>query len=146
MGELLGNVRLPEDIFVALLDRFGVTKEDGRPLSLEKRSGRVLHSFLAHLASGMDPVPYFERVALFQVDLDKTVHLLHSLLSVPVGLYSMSWRLFACCGDLPLEGLHPVVELPVDAFSVRRSLRTVPRADHISHLEGFPPFAWQATP
>ena len=146
MGELLSNVRLPEDIVAALSARFGVTKEDGGLLSLEKRSGRGLHSFLAHLESWVDPVPDFERVALFQVDLDKTVHLMHSLLSVPVGLYSTARRLFACCGELPLEGLHLVVELPVDAFSVRRSLRAVPRADHISHLEGVPPSAWQATP
>ena len=70
----------------------------------------------------------------------------HSLFSVPAGLYSMAWRLFACHGDLPIEGLPPVVELPMDAFRVQRSIRTVPRADHVSHLEGVTPSVWQATP
>ena len=47
-----------------------------------------MHSFLVHLASGVDPVPNFERVGILQVDPDGTVHLLHSLFSVPFGLYS----------------------------------------------------------
>ena len=34
----------------------------------------------------------------------------------------------------------------MDAFSVRRSVRAVPRADHISHLEGVSPSTCQATP
>ena len=121
-------------------------KEDGGPLSPEKRSGWRVHSFLAHLASGLDPVPYFERVALLQVDPDLTVHLPHSLFSVPVGLYYIAWRLFACCGELPLEGLPPVAELPMDVLLVRSSVCAFPRADHISHLEGVSPSAWQATP
>ena len=37
-----------------------------------------------------------------------------------------------------------MVGLPVDTFSVRRSMRAVPRADHISHLEGVSPSDWQA--
>ena len=44
--------------------RFRVRREDGGPLPTEKRSGRGIHSFLGHLASGVDPVPGFERVAL----------------------------------------------------------------------------------
>ena len=74
------------------------------------------------------------------------MHILHSMLSVPVDLYSTARRLFACQGELPLEGLPPVAELPVDAFLVRRSVRTVPQADHISHLEGVSPSAWQSMP
>ena len=58
----------------------------------------------------------------------------------------MGRRLFACQGDLPLEGLPPVVELPVDAFSVRRYVRALPQADHIIHLEGVSPSAWKVTP
>ena len=34
----------------------------------------------------------------------------------------------------------------MDAFGVRRSVRAVPRADQISHMEGVSPSVWQATP
>ena len=57
-------------------------KDDGGLLSPEKWSGRGVHSFLSHLASGMDPVPGFERVGILQVDPDVTVHILHSMFSV----------------------------------------------------------------
>ena len=72
-----------------------MTKEDGGPLSQEKRSCRGVHSFLARLASRVDPVPGFERVGLLQVDLDGTVHVLPSMFSVPVDLYFTARRLFA---------------------------------------------------
>ena len=39
-----------------------------------------------------------------------------------------------------------MLELTGDAFLVRRSVRTVPRADTTSHLERVSPSAWQATP
>ena len=68
---------------------------------MEKRSGRGFHSFLDHLDSMVDPVPGFKRVALVQVYHDRMVHLLYSMFSVPVGLYSTDRRLFACCGELP---------------------------------------------
>ena len=45
-----------------------------------------MHSFLAHLASGVDPVPGFERVGILQVNPDGTVHVLHFMFSVPVDL------------------------------------------------------------
>ena len=147
--EVLGTVQLPNNLVVALSDRPRVKKEDGGKLSPEKRSGQVVHSFLAHLAhlaSGADPIPGFERVRLLQVDPDGLVHVLHSMFSVPVDLYSSARRLFAYWGELPLEGLPPVGEFPVDAFLVRHSVRAVPREDCISQLEGVSPYAWQATP
>ena len=105
-----------------------------------------MHSLLAHLASGVYPVPRFERVGILQVDPDRTVHILHSLFSIPFDLYSTGRRLFAFWGELPLEGLSPVVELPVYAFSARRSVCAVPRAYHISHVNGVYPSVWQAMP
>ena len=98
-----------------------------------------MQSFLTNLASREDPFPGFERMWLLQLDPDVTVHILHSMLSVPVNLYSMYQSLFAFRGELPLEGLSPVVEITMDAFLVRRSVRAVPRADNISHLEGVSP-------
>ena len=146
VGEVLGTGQLPDNLVAALSDRFRVTKEDDRPLSPEKRYGRGVHYFLANLASRVDPVPGFDRVGLLQVNPDGMVHILHSMFSVPVDLYPSARRLFAYWGELPLEGLPPVVEFPVDAFLVRHSVRAVPREDCISHLEGVSPYAWQATP
>ena len=39
-----------------------------------------------------------------------------------------------------------MIELLVDAFGVRLSVRAVPRSDHVSHLEGFTLSMWQAMP
>ena len=74
------------------------------------------------------------------------MHVLHSLFSLLVDLYSTAQQIFFCHGELPQEGLPPVVELPVDVFGVRRSVRAVPRADQISHMEGFSPSVCQSTP
>ena len=95
VGEVLGSGRFPDDLVNALSARFRVVREDSGSLTTEKRSDRGVHAFLVHLASRVDPVPGFEQVALLQVDPDGMVHLLHLLFSVPVGLYSTAWRLFA---------------------------------------------------
>ena len=134
VGEMLRTGRFPNNLFEAVSARFRDTKEDVGLLLTEKRSGRGVHYFLAHLASRMDPVPGFDQVALLQVNPDGTVHLLNSYFTVLVGLYSTARRVFACCRYLPKKGLLPMVELPVDAFGVWRSVRAVPRADHVSHL------------
>ena len=39
-----------------------------------------------------------------------------------------------------------MVELPVHAFEVRRSMCTVPRVYHVGHLEGVTPSVCQPTP
>ena len=83
---------------------------------------------------------------MLQVNQDRTVCLLHSLLSVPVSLYSTAWRLFACHGELTSEGLPPIVYLRVDTFGVWRSVCAVPRVEHVSHLEGATPSVWKVTP
>ena len=72
-------------------------------------SGRGLHAFLSHFASGLDPVPGLERLALILVDSDGTVNILHSLFSVPVGPYYTDRRLLAFSGELPPESLPPVI-------------------------------------
>ena len=105
-----------------------------------------MHALFYHLDSGVDLVPSFDGVALLQVNPDGTVHLLHSFFSVPAGLYSVSWGIFAFRGELSSEGLPPVVELPVYTFGVRRSVRAVPREYNVSHLEGVTPSVWQSTP
>ena len=93
--------RLPDDLVAELSAGFRFTKEYGGPLSTEKRSGRGVHSFLVHLASGVATVSGFKRVILLQVDPDRTVHVLHSLLSLLVNLYSTAQQIFFCRGELP---------------------------------------------
>ena len=83
---MLGTSRIPENLVEALLARFRVTREDGGSPSTEKRYGCGVHSFLDHLASGVDPVPGLEWMALLQIDPYGTVHLLHLLFSVQIGL------------------------------------------------------------
>ena len=64
------------------------------------------------------------------------MHILHSLFSVPVELYSATRCIFACQGELPNECLPPLVELLVESFAMHRVVRAVPRADHVIHMGG----------
>ena len=73
--------------------------------------------------SRVDTVPGFEWLTLIGIDQNLTVNLLHLLFSVLVGLYYTALRLFNCRGELPSEGLHLLLRLPVDDFGVRRSVR-----------------------
>ena len=41
--------------------------------------------------------------------------------------------------ELPAEGLPQVTELLPDFFAARRSVRAVPRIDHVFHLGGISP-------
>ena len=93
---------------------------DRTACTLEERSGRGLHSFLLHLALGEVPVPGLEKVTLVAVDKDGRVHLMHSLFSVCVDVYSTECHLFACIGELPAEGLPQVTRLLPDFFAARR--------------------------
>ena len=111
-------------------------------MSTEKQYGQGFHSLLVHIASGVDPVHGLERLFLLGVDRGRTVHLLHLAISVLVNLYSTTRRFFAFLGELPEEGLPSVVELPAEALAVRCYMRTIPRADHVSHLGGVSPPNW----
>ena len=64
VGEVLRTGRIPDNIVEALLARSWITREDGGLLSMEKRSGRGVHYFLAHLDSRVDPVTCFKWVVL----------------------------------------------------------------------------------
>ena len=105
-----------------------------------------LHSFLSHLASGIDPVPGFEKLCLLGVDWEGTVHLMHLLFSIPVDLYSTSRRLFACIGKLPDEYLPAMDNIPMEFFAIRCAVHAVPQADHVSHLREVTHFTWKLVP
>ena len=72
-----------------------VVCKDGTACTPEERTGRVLHGFLSHLALGEVPVPGLEKVTIVGVDRDGRVHIMHSLFSVRVNVYSTECRLFA---------------------------------------------------
>ena len=74
------------------------------------------------------------------------MHLIHSLFSVHVKVYSTECCLFACVGGLPAEGLSQVTELFPDFFAARHAVRAVPRIDHVAHLGGISPRDWQTKP
>ena len=73
---------------------------------------------------------------LVEVDLDGMVHLLHSLLSVWVDLYSTIQRLFSWRGYLLSKVLSPVAEIPHKLFAARRSVCAMLQVDHVTHLGG----------
>ena len=113
---------------------FGRFASMGRPLYSKKRSGRGIHSFLAHLALGVDLITGLKGVNLVRFNPDGMVNLLHSLFSIRFDLYSASQRIFAYWGGLPVKGLPLVVDITNEAFAVRHSICAVPRLDHVMHL------------
>ena len=72
-------------------------------------------------------------------------YLLHLFFYVPAGLYSTDRHLLAFSGELPPEGLPPLMETPVDSFAVRRPFYAVPRDDNLVHVEGVPSLIWHTT-
>ena len=130
----MGTGEIPAELAATLAAHSLTACEFGAALTPAKRSGRGIHSFLAHLKSGVDPVPGLDRVTVVRVDPDRRVHLMHSLFSFRVELYSTQPHLFAGLGNLPPEGLPPVAEIPDEAFAARHSVRFVPQVDPVTHL------------
>ena len=65
---------------------------------------------------GINPVLIFSKLNLLATNWGGAMHLLHSLFSVPVNVYTTTRRLFAFLGELPEEGIPTVVDVPADAF------------------------------
>ena len=98
----------------------------------------MIHSFLEELASGVGPVPGLERLMFVRLDPDGRVLLMHLFFYVRVNAFSTQQHIFACFGEMPAEGLPPVVDIPPKAFASRRSVCAVLQIDHITHLWGYP--------
>ena len=143
VGEVLRTGQLPDDLVGALEDRFRVTVEEGGYLSSEILTGRGLHAFLGHLASGVEPYPGLERLYLLGVDREGTVHVLHSFFSVPVGCYSTERRLLDFNGELPrMDSLQWRISLwPPLQYSAPSA--PPPREDHLVHAERMTSSIWQ---
>ena len=101
VAEVLGTGSIPAELAEILAEHCRTVRKDGSARTLEERKGRVLHAFLSHRALGEVPVTGLEKVTLVGVDKDGRVHLMHSLFSVRVNVYSTECRLFACIGELP---------------------------------------------
>ena len=146
VAEALGTGTIPAELAAILAEHSRTVRKDGTERTPEERTGRGLHSFLSHLALGEVPVLGMERVTLIGVDTDRRLHLMHSLFSVRVDVYSTECRLFACLGELPVEGLPPVMEILPDFFVAWRSVCAVPRMDYMAHLGRISPHDWQTNP
>ena len=87
VAEALGTGEIPDKLSAILTTHSQTVREDGTDLMPKKRLGRRIHSFLAQLASGVDPLPGLERVTVVGVNPYGRVHLMHLLLSVWVNAY-----------------------------------------------------------
>ena len=143
VARVLGTGQLPNNLVGVLLEWFQVTDADGASLPIELRKGGWIHAFLGRLTAEADPVPGLAGITLLGVDRNGGAHILHSSFSVPVRPYKPDLRLFGCCGELPLEGVPTITEVPVDSFAARRVVSAMLREDHIVHLEGFLPSSWR---
>ena len=141
VGKLIGAGHLLDKLIKALANRLRVTRDDRGTPPAERHSRRVICALLAFLAAGLNPVTGFTELTLLTVKQAGDVHLLHSLISVPVGVCSTARRLFACIGEFPIKGLSAVVA--ANYFAVRHVVHAVPRANLIIHLEGITLLAWQ---
>ena len=90
LAEALGTIVILTKLAAILAAHFQTFCEDVTALSAEKRSGRGIHYFLAHLTLGFDPVLGLERVTLVGVDPYGMVHFMQLLFSVLVDIYSPS--------------------------------------------------------
>ena len=134
VAEALGTESIPAELAVILAEHSRTVHKDGSACMPEERRGRGLHASLSHIVLGEVPVPGLECVTLISVNKDGRVHLMQSLFSICVDVYSTEYFLFACLGELTAEGLPPVMEILPDFFVAQRSVYAVPRMDHIAHL------------
>ena len=146
MAEALGTGAIPAELATILAAHSRNVCKDETARTPEKRSGRLIHSFLTQLASGVGPVPGLEQVTLVGLDPDRRVLLVHSLFSVWFNIYLIHRRLFNCLGDLPAKGLPLVVDIPHKDFAAWCSVSAVPRVNHITHLGGISSLDWQTKP
>ena len=144
--EALGTGEISAELAVILVTHSQTVHEDRTAYTPEERLVWVIHSFLAQISSRVDLVPGLERVTMVGIDPGGRVLLMHSLFSVRVNVYSTQRRIFACLGELPVEGISPVVDIPDEAFAARKSVCAVPRVDHVTRLGGISPLDWQTKP
>ena len=76
MAKALGTGAIPSELSTIIAVQFLVFQKDGTALTLYKRLGRGINSFLEHLSPGVDHIPGLDWVTLVGVDPDRTVHLL----------------------------------------------------------------------
>ena len=98
----------------------------GYPSTQIKSTIQVIIAFLENHASRVDSISGFYGITLLDLVRDVTVHLLHSLFSVPFGVYSTTRRIFSCLGVLmeegpPTNGVNPCGRLRSAELCMRRN-------------------------
>ena len=101
---------------------------------------------MGRLAAEASSVPGLTGLALIGVEPDGGYHILHSLLSIPVGTYDQGRWLFGCYGELPLEGFPAITEILVISFAAQRGVSAMPWEYHIVHMEGLLLSIWRMKP
>ena len=114
--EALGTGSILGKLSAILASLFRTVHEDGAALPSDKRLGWGVHSFLAQIASGLEHIPFLERLILVGLDPYIMVHLLHSLLSLLSDLYLTIQRIFACWGEQTVKGLPQLWIFPKICF------------------------------
>ena len=97
-----------------------------------------------HIRGG--PSPGVDGADLLGVDWDRGAHIIQPIFSVRAGPYDPGRRLSGFRGELPVEGLPAITEIPVSFFAALRASSAVSREDHRVYLEGVPPSGWQTMP
>ena len=143
VAEVLGTGQLPVDFFGDFSTQFFLTVSDGTHLLTNLRKGGELHAFLGRLTAEAAQVLGLADLTVLGVDRDGGAHILHSLCSVPVGLYNPDQRLFGCCREFPAEGLPAITNILVGSFAALRAVSAMSWDDHRVHLEGVFPSGWQ---
>ena len=105
VAEVLGTRSILAELAAILAEHSRNLRKDGTARTTEERTGRGLHAFFSHLALREVTVTGLEKVNLIGVEEDGRMHLMHSLFSVRINVYSTECRIFACTGKLPAEGL-----------------------------------------
>ena len=72
------------------------------------------------------------------------MHPLHLFFSILIGTYFTDRNIFSFVGEIPVEGLPQVVDIPGESFTVRHAVRAVPRVDHLVHMEIVSSPCWQS--
>ena len=139
VAEFLGTGQLLDNSVGYLSVWFRLTVPDGAPLPTDLRKGGVLYMFLGCLVAEAVPVLGLTELTPLGINQDGGAHILHPLLSVPVGPYDPYRRLFRCREELPPEVLPAITNIPVDFFRARRAVSAVSWDDHQVHMKGVPP-------
>ena len=71
------------------------------------------------------PVMGLAELMILGIDQDGGTHIIHSLLSVPIGPYDPDRKLFGYCREPPPKGLPAITNILVASFGALRAVNAV---------------------